>query len=208
MKTFFSRLFAGRPAADTVLVCSLSASLLFSQISISLTQGFMAVALAAWLILLIRKKRRFDVPVFFWALAVYAALSLVSSAVSVNPRMSFWDSRELLLILAVPVTLSAVRRKADLGLVLGAALVSASVNGVYSIFGRLTTDVERVEGFMSHYMTQAGITALFIAFALGLLFGGFGRRLKPSFGAREAGLPAAERIAWGLGLLLAAAANL
>lgn len=208
MSSFFRRLFAGRPAGDMVLVCALAASLLFSQISISLTQGFLAIALAAWIILLIRKKRRFDVPVFFWALVVYAALSLVSSAASVNPRMSFWDSRELLLILAVPVAQAAVRRREDLRLLLGAALVSAATNGVYAIFCRLTTDVERVDAFMSHYMTQAGITALFISFALGYLFGGFGRRPNASSGAPDVKLVGAERAVWGMALILAVAANL
>lgn len=208
MKLFFRRLLTGRPAGDLALVCPLAASLLFSQISISLTQGFLAIALIAWIVLLIQKKRRFEAPVFFWALAAYAALSLVSSAKSVNPRMSFWDSRELLLILAVPVVLAAVRRREDIRLLLGAALVSASINGFYAVFCRVTTDVERIESFMSHYMTQAGITALFISFALGYLFGGFGRSLKPLAGTSEARFLLPERLVWGLALILAVTANL
>jgi O-antigen ligase len=61
---------------------------------------------------------------------------------------------------------------------------------------------------MSHYMTQAGITALFISFALGYLFGGFGRRPNASSGATDVKLVGAERAVWGMALILAVAANL
>jgi len=213
MKSFLSRFLAGRTAADLVLICALAASVLFSLISISLAEGFLAIALAAWIILLILKKRRFETPKFFWALAAYAALSLVSSAASVNPKMSFWDSRELLLILAVPIVLAAIRRREDLVLLLGAFVLSAAANGLYAVGYRVlvprdpNVDIWRIKSFMGHYMTEAGITALFIAFALGILFAGFARRAKSPAGAGGRGLFTTERIVWGTALVIAAAAN-
>ncbi len=199
---------SGRPAGDIVLASALAAALLFSMISISLAQGFLAIALIVWLILLARGKRRFETPVFFWALAAYAGLSLLSSAASVNPRISFWDSRDLLLILAVPVTLAAVRRRADLTLALSALFLSAAVNGVYAVFCRFATTAERIRAFMGHYMTQAGLTALFISLVLGLLFAGFGRRKSAAAGRAEVKGIRIERAVLAAGFLLASAANI
>jgi O-antigen ligase len=198
---------AGRLKGDNLLVDALGASLLFSMISISLAQGFLAIALIVWIVLLLRGKRRFEVPPFFWALTVYAGLSLLSSAASVNPKMSFWDSRDLLLLLAVPIVLAAVRRRADIRVLLAAILISAVVNGLYAIGYQLlkASPGERVKAFMSHYMTQAGIAALFFSFALGFLIAGFIRRPGNSPEGHKL-LP--ERIAWGAGLLLASAAIL
>jgi len=190
-----------------LLIIFLSAFFLFSMISISLAQGFLALALLAWIVLLLRGKRRFEAPPFFWALAVYAGLSLLSSAASVNPRMSFWDSRDLLLILAVPITMAAVRRRADLEIALTALLLSAAANGVYAIIGRLATSAERIKAFMGHYMTQAGLTALVLSFALGFLFAGFSRRTKSALAVPDRKGIRTERALLASGLLLAAAAN-
>jgi len=139
--------------------------------SISLEQSFLAVAAVLGIVLLAQKKRRFEVPPFFWPLLAYAGLSLLSSAFSVNPAVSFKDSRELTLFLAVPITLAAVRRRIDLELVLGAMLVSSFVNTFHALGYQILTAApgERVEGFMAHYMTQAGILAVFAAFALGII---------------------------------------
>lgn len=200
--------FSGRAAGDIVLTAALAAALLFSMISISLAQGFLAIALLVWLFLLIAGRRRFEVPAFFWALAVYAGLSLLSAAASVNPRLSFWDCRELLIILAVPVAVAAVRRRADLHILLAAVILSAAAAGVYAVIQKFTTDIDRIQGFMGHYMTQAGITAVFIALALGMLFAGFVRRPEGGLARPEAKQLLLERTAWGLALILAAAANL
>ena len=201
---------SGRPLGDLLPAAALAASLLISMISISLAQGFLAIGLAAWIALLVRRERRFEVPPFFWALAVYAGLSLLSSAFSVNPRMSFWDSRELLIILAVPIVLAAVRRAVDLKIILSAVLLSAGVNAVYAVAYEIikASPGERVRAFMSHYMTQAGIAALFVSFALGILFGGLRRGTGPGFEARIRKEIRTDRILWGAGLLLASAAIL
>jgi len=201
-------LFSGRPAGDVILLAALAASLLFSMISISLTQGFLAIALLVWLVLLFTGKRRFEVPAFFWALLVYAGLSLLSAAASVNPGLSFLDCRELLIFLAVPIVIAAVRRRADLEILLAAVILSAAANGVYAIIEKLTTTVYRVRGFMGHYMTQAGITAVFIALALGVFFGGWIRRPKGALTGPAVKKLWASRAAWALGFVLAVAANL
>ncbi|MDD8026613.1 MAG: O-antigen ligase family protein [Acidobacteriota bacterium] len=154
-----------------------TAAILFAMISISLNQGFWLLALLPWAWLLVRRDIRFSVPAFFWPLLAYAAWSLAAAAVSIDPRTSFKDTRDLLLILLIPLVMAAFRRFADLKFPLAALLASgtaASVMAVIQFLGRDKPD-QRIEGFMSHYMTQAGLVGLFIVFALALALFGKGR---------------------------------
>jgi len=180
----------GKNLWQAIAVLAVCFAALFSLISISATEGFYALALVALTIWLATKKLRPAFPSFFWPLLVYAVLSLVSSAFSVNPGMSLLDSRDLLLLLVAPIVYMAVSKKEELRLVMWALFASGLGSSIYSISYYLFQAYpgERVKGFMGHYMTQAGILLLFGAFALGIIF--FGKGIT--------------RIAWGMGLLLAA----
>lgn len=194
MKKYFASivraLTSGKNAWDVLLILTVALAFLFSFISISATESFLTLALISLIILLIRKKVKLAFPAFFWPLLVYAGLSLISSAFSVNPEMSFRDSRDLLLLLIVPIVYMAISRKEDLHLVMGAIFASALASTLYSLWYYLfrADPGERVKGFMGHVMTQAGLLLLFSAFALGMIFFGRGK----------------TRIAWGAGLCLAA----
>ncbi len=162
--------------------------LLFSMVSISLSQIFLTFSLIFWIIVLIREKQKFAFPSFFWPLLVYAALSLVSSFLSVNPEMSLKDSRELLLFLIIPIVYigfseEKVLKKANLAL-----LASAYLSCLYSLFYFFFKAFpgERIPGFMGQVMTQGGLLLLFSCMALSML------------------LLSRERIRylWGLGFLL------
>jgi O-antigen ligase len=183
-------LTSDKNAWEVLLILTVALAVLFSFISISVTESFLTLALISLIILLIRKKLKLAFPAFFWPLLVYAGLSLVSSAFSVNPEMSLKDSRHLLLLLIVPIVYTAISRKEDLRLVMGAIFASALAGTFYSLWYYLfrADPGERVKGFMGHYMTQAGLLLLFGAFALGMIFFGRGK----------------TRIAWGAGLCLAA----
>ena len=74
-----------------------------AQLSIFLAELSFALAGIVWLVVLSREGRRLEAPAFFVPLVVYAALTLVSSAFSIDPRESFIDSRQLFLFLVVPV---------------------------------------------------------------------------------------------------------
>jgi len=189
---FLEDVTASKSAWEKALFFSLIASLLFTQISISVVQIFLAVALISWIALVARKKTPIAVPSFFWALLAYAALSLVSSAASVNPGLSFKDSRKLLLYALVLVVYTAFRKKGEIDLAYAALLTSGLVNGLYSTlyFVLRSYPGQRVKGFMGHYMTQAGILALFGSLALAMVVLGKGK----------------ERLAWGASLGLCAAA--
>lgn len=185
-------LTSGKNLWEVLLTLGVAFAVLFSFISISATEGFLALALIALIILLIQKRRRLAFPAFFWPLLVYTGLSLVSSFLSVNPEMSLKDSRDLLLFLIVPLVYTAVANKKDLDLVVWAILASALASSLYSLYYYffMAYPGERVKGFMGHYMTQAGLLLLFGSLALGMVFFGRGKM----------------RILWGAGLCLAAAA--
>jgi O-antigen ligase len=158
------------------------------MVSISLNQIFLSLALIFWIIMLVREKQKFTFPSFFWPLLVYAALSLVSSLLSVNPEMSLKDSKELLLFLIIPIVYTGfygekVLKKANLAL-----LASAYLSCLYSlfIFFFKSSPGGRISGFMGQVMTQGGLLLLFSCMALSMLI--FSRDRT--------------RYLWGLGFLL------
>jgi O-antigen ligase len=119
---------------------------------------------------------------------VYAALSLVSSFLSVNPEMSLKDSKELLLFLIVPIVYTGfygekVLKKTNLAL-----LASGYLSCLYSLFYYFfrSSPGGRVSGFMGQVMTQGGLLLLFSCMALSMLL--FSRDRT--------------KYLWGLGFLL------
>ena len=172
----------------SLLPLFLALYLLFSMVSISLSQIFISFALICWIVVLIRKKQKFIFPSFFWPLIVYAVLSLVSCFLSINPEASLKDSKELLLFLIVPIVYTGfskenVLKKANLAL-----LTSAYLSCLYSIFYFFfkAPPRARIEGFMGQVMTQAGLLLLFSCMALSIFI--FSRMRI--------------RYLWGLGFLL------
>lgn len=145
--------------------------LLFSFLSITLIQIALSLAFFSWLFLHIKEKKWPKFPLFFWALVVYSGFSLLSSFYSKNPKISFFDSRELLLFLVVPITFTAISSEKDLKKANLALLVSAYTCALYSLYVYLflAEPGERIIGFMGHWMTQAGLLLLFCSFALSLL---------------------------------------
>jgi len=158
-----------------LLPWTLAAGLLFSFISISVFQVFLGIAFLLWIVILIKDKEKFQFPSYFWPLLVYVGLSLVASGLSVNPEISFKDSRDLLLFLIIPMTCSALADVPALRKTTTAVIASGTVSLAYSIYYYFikAQPGERISGFMGHYMTQAGLLVLLCSLALGLLV--FGR---------------------------------
>ncbi len=146
--------------------------LLFSMVSISLSQIFLSLSLIFWIVILIREKQKFTFPSFFWPLLVYAALSLVSSFLSVNPDVSLKDSKELLLFLIIPIVYTGLSEKKILKKANLALLASAYLSSLYYLFNfisRARWPYERTTGFIGQLMTQAGLLLLFSCMALSML---------------------------------------
>ncbi|MCK4337839.1 MAG: O-antigen ligase family protein [Candidatus Aminicenantes bacterium] len=163
--------------------------LLFSLISISISQIFLGLALFGWIVFQIKEKRKAKLPLFFWFLIAYIVLSLVSSILSRNPGISFVNSRDLLLFLVVPIVYFGFSRVGSLKQTNRVLLASFFISALYSLFYFFFKAVpgERITGFMGHWMTQAGLLLLFCTMALSLFF--FCRNKW--------------RFAWGAGFLLA-----
>jgi len=184
-----TKILKGKNLWLSLLPLTLALCILFSFISISLTQTFLFLSLVFWLIVLFQKKAHLSFPSFFWPLIGYAALSLVSSFFSVKPETSLKDSRELLLYLIVPIAYAGFSKEKEISRANLALLASAYLSTLYSFFYFFfkASPGERIKGFMGHYMTQAGLLLLFCSVALSMVF--FSRN-KIKF-------------LWGLGFLFA-----
>jgi O-antigen ligase len=132
------------------------------QVSIAAANIFLALALLMWLAHVIMM-RRVEVPTFFYPLAVYAALTLMSAAFSDDPNASFVDSKQLVLFLIVPMAYEfAHETKAPF--VVQVIITVGAVSALYGIFqfGVLQFDNlgQRPRGALGHYMTYSGVLML------------------------------------------------
>jgi O-antigen ligase len=157
-----------KDAWPALLAGSLAGGLLFSLISITLMESFLALAFAFWLAALFRRETRLEFPGFFRPLLFYAALSIIVCFFSVNPAVSFKDARELVLYLVVPIAMSAAASQRGRAWLTAALLISGLASSLYSLgyFVFKARPGERIQGFMGHYMTQAGLLLLFACAAL------------------------------------------
>jgi O-antigen ligase len=142
------------------------------QFSIFTAQTTFAAAALVWLAVAIQERKRPDVPAFFLPLVIYAALTLVSAAMSANPQKSFIDSRQLLLLLMVPVVARFARgRRAEtvINVVLALGAAGAVVGIVqWAMFG-FDDLSKRPPGTLSTYMTYAGVLMLVTGAAIARL---------------------------------------
>jgi len=147
------------------------------QFSIAAAQTLLAIAIACWLALVVWRRERVEVPRFFWPLAALAALTFVSAAFSPQPRVSFADTKQLLLFLIVPLTYRFLR--GNRGTTMTTVIVSVgAASAVFGIFqyGILHYDHLglRPRGTLGHWMTYSGLLMLVIGVALARIL--FGRR--------------------------------
>jgi hypothetical protein len=116
------------------------------------------------------------VPAMFWPLAAYAALTLVSTAFSLDPATSLYSAKQLLLFLVVPVVYRFTRGDRA-HLVLSVIITTGALSAVLGVvqYGILGYDnlAHRIQGSLGHWMTYSGLlllvtvaTAARIVFAL------------------------------------------
>ncbi len=143
---------------------ALAAAVASLQISIAAAQVSVTVAALAWVARAALSGAP-EMPRFVWPLAVYAALTLLSAAVSRDPAVSVPDTKQLVLFLLVPIVFefgrgTRARTLATIALSVGAAsaLVGIVQYGVlnYDNLGR------RPQGTLSHWMTYSGTLMLVI----------------------------------------------
>lgn len=139
------------------------------EFSIALAQMFFAVAAVAWAATLIHERRRPSAPVWAIPLALYAGWTLVSAFFSPDPRTSFLDCKQLLLLLIVPLTYEVVDEHSAVPLttvVLIAGACSALVGiGQYAIL-HYDNLGQRPRGTLGLYMTFSGLMMLVLNVAV------------------------------------------
>src|SRR5919197_3740845 len=149
------------------------------QFSIAAAQILLTVAVGCWVALLLVRRERVEAPRFFWILAAYAGATLVSAALSVDPRASFAGSKQLVLLLIVPLAYRLIT--GSRGVTLMTIIVTcAAVSAAWGIiqYGILHYDNlgQRPQGTLGHYMTYSGLLMLVIGIALARVLFGQGER--------------------------------
>jgi O-antigen ligase len=133
------------------------------QVSIAAADILLALATVLWLGLLVRNRERVEVPKMFWPLAAYAVATLVASVFSVDPRVSLVDSKQLVLLVIVPLTYRLFRgRRAFLAtdVIITVGAVSAAFGIVQYLILNYDNLGQRPHGTLGLYMTYSGLLML------------------------------------------------
>ena len=145
------------------------------QFSIAIAQILLAVGVVCWIALIVVDRESVEVPSFMWPLLAYAALTLLSTAFSPDPRTSLMACKQMVLFLLVPLVYRFVRGSSAptmVTVIVSFAAASAAV-GIFE-FGVLHYDNlgQRPQGTLGHYMTYSGLLMLVVGAALArILFG-------------------------------------
>ena len=153
------------------------------QISIALANILLATTLVSWVVLLVREKNRPAAPRFFVPLVVYAGVTLVATAFSLDPAESVLDAKQLLLFLIVPAVYYIARGR-NASTVIDVIVTVGAASAAYGIiqYGILHYDsLElRPDGALTHYMTYSGVLMLVICAAVARLVFGSRDRIWPA----------------------------
>jgi O-antigen ligase len=143
--------------------------------SIAVAQILLTIAFVCWAALIAIDREPIEVPGFAWPLALYAAITFVSTAFSPDPRVSLMADKQMVLYLLVPLIYrfaTGPHASTMVTVIVSFAAVSAVVGIVQ--FGVLHYDNlgRRAQGTLGHYMTYSGLLMLVIGAALArVLFG-------------------------------------
>jgi O-antigen ligase len=171
------------PGLDRVAVALLLGFVASLQVSIALAGILLAGMLVAWAATLVRDRVRPSAPRFIVPLIVYAGVTLLASALSVDPITSFIDSKQLLLFAVVPAVydLARGRRAATVIDVIVTVGAASAAFGIVQ-YGMLHYDSLRLrpQGALTHYMTYSGVIMLVICAAMARLVFGSRDRVWPA----------------------------
>lgn len=146
--------------AACVAVLAFAAAL---QFSIAAADILLAITGVLWIAVVVSGRERVRVPRMFWPLLAYAGLTLVSSAFSADPRVSFTDSKQLVLLAIVPIVyrlLPGRRSLLAVDVIITVGAISATLGIVQ--YGILNYDSlgRRPQGALGLYMTYSGLLML------------------------------------------------
>ena len=171
------------PRLDRVTTALLLGFVAALQVSIALAHILLTAMLLSWALVRARERARPSAPAFLLPLAVYAALTLVSSLFSVDPTASLVDSKQLVLLAIVPAVYD-IARGPRAATVLDVIISVGAASAVFGIvqYGVLHYDNlgQRPQGTLTHYMTYSGVLMLVIAAAAARLVFGVRDRIWPA----------------------------
>ena len=133
------------------------------QVSIAAADILLALATVLWLVLVIRNRERIELPKMFWPLAAYGVATLAAALFSVDPRVSLVDSKQLVLLVIVPLTYRLLRgRRALLAtdVIISVGAVSAAWGIVQYLILSYDNLGRRPQGALGLYMTYSGLLML------------------------------------------------
>jgi O-antigen ligase len=133
------------------------------QVSIAAADILLTVAALLWIGLLIKNRERIEVPGMFWPLAAYAAATLVASVFSVDPNVSLVDSKQLVLLVIVPLAYRLFRGSRAL-LAVDVIITIGALSAAFGIIQYLILSYDnlgrRPQGTLGLYMTYSGLLML------------------------------------------------
>ena len=133
------------------------------QVSIFAAGVLLTVTAVLWLALVIRNHERIEVPGMFWPLAAYAAVTMISAYFAVDQKVSFTDTKQLVLFAIVPIAYRLLPGRRSLTAV-DVIITVGALEAIYGIvqYAILNFDhlQRRVEGTLTHYMTYSGVLML------------------------------------------------
>jgi O-antigen ligase len=199
---------------DRVAFGVLTACLGLVQFKLLVAQVLFGVATLLWLVVVVRERQRPPIPAFAWPLALYALLTVVSAALSLDPATSLADCKQLVLFLMVPAVAHLCRGSrawTALNVVIAFGAVAALVGVIqFTMLGYNHTE-NRPEGSLSLYMTYSGVIMLVLCTAVARLLFYTDQRVWPAIAIPALAVALAvtfTRNAWigafaGIGTLLA-----
>jgi putative inorganic carbon (hco3(-)) transporter len=133
------------------------------QVSIAAADILLAIAAALWLGLLIRNRERIEVPRMFWPLAAYAGATLIASVFSIEPQVSLVDSKQLVLLVIIPLVYRLFRGSRAL-LAVDVIITIGAISAAFGIIQYLILSYDnlgrRPQGTLGLYMTYSGLLML------------------------------------------------
>jgi len=133
------------------------------QLSIAAADILLTLSALLWVAVLVRNRERVEVPRMFWPLAAYAVATLVASVFSVDPKVSLVDSKQLVLLIIVPLTYRLFRGRRAL-LAVDVIITVGAVSATYGIIQYLILNYNdlgrRPHGALGLYMTYSGLLML------------------------------------------------
>lgn len=145
--------------------------LFFVPLSIAISQSFLFLSILLFFYLLLKGKAKIEIPSIFLPLLFYSFFTILSTIFSIDFKISLEDNKELLLFLIVPLLYSSFKEEKiflSFNYAISFAIILSFLMSLAQYKG-ITFPQERVSGFLGHYMTQAGISLLFVCLSLPMI---------------------------------------